>query len=305
MYQNGTYGDELCIRSLADILKVTILVCTPQYGTLNFESPNSDNNHSVRIAYNGINHYDAVIYRHSPIISNHRYFSFRDKEVDSSYISQASPDQADKMMEKLTTDALEPLPGTQQPQPSSGSPDPDLHSNTDLVILSANITSWEPHSEFLLACGADILVMQETRLSLAGINNHTNRLSKRQQPWASVWGKPPGQIKVKHRFAKSSTGSSCHGGVGILTRTPHTFSRDWHQFATRTRTPRICTLVYSSYSTGTCSSTLPQIYSPDQFLRNCESWKWCQAHTKRKTPESTLRTCISIGQPTCLYLYGR
>ena len=220
MYQNGTYGDELCIRSLTDILKVNILVFTPQYGTLSFESTNSDNNHSARIAYNGINHYDAVIYRHSPIMSNHRYFSFRDKEVDSSYTPQASSDQADKMMEKHTTDALEPLPGTQQSQPLSGSPDPELPSNADLTILSANITSWEPHSEYLLACGADILVMQETRLSLTGINNHTNRLSKRQQPWASVWGKPPGQIKVKHRFAKSSTGSSCHGGVGILTRNP-------------------------------------------------------------------------------------
>ena len=280
MHQNGTYGDELCIRSLADILKVNILVFTPQYGTLSFEPANSDNNHSVRIAYNGINHYDAAIYRHSPIMSNHRYFSFRDKEVDSSYIPQASPDLADKMMEKLTTDALEPLPGTQQSQPLSGSPDPELHSNTDLTILTANITSWEPHSEYLLACGADILVMQETRLSLTGINNHTNRLSKRQQPWASVWGKPPGQIKVKHRFAKSSTGSSCHGGVGILTRNPIPLvetginsqsGRALHESA------RWCT---AAIPLGPLWSTFPQIYSPYQFLRNCESWKWCQAHTK-------------------------
>jgi hypothetical protein len=54
--------------------------------------------------------------------------------------------------------------------------------------------------------------MQESRLSLAGIKNHTNRLSKRQIKIR--------QIKVKHRFAKRSTGSSCHGGVGILTRSP-------------------------------------------------------------------------------------
>jgi hypothetical protein len=51
MYQNGTYGDELCVRSLADIIKVTILVFTPQYGALTFDSPNSDNSPSVRIAY--------------------------------------------------------------------------------------------------------------------------------------------------------------------------------------------------------------------------------------------------------------
>jgi hypothetical protein len=86
--------------------------------------------------YNGVNHYDAVIYRHSPIISNHRYFSFPDKEVDSSY------DQADKVMEKPKTDALGPSLETHQSQTSNGSPDPDVHSTNDLTVLSANVSSW-------------------------------------------------------------------------------------------------------------------------------------------------------------------
>ena len=77
MYQDGTYGDELCLTSLAIALGLTIHVFTPMYGTQTFHSNNLDEQRCLRLAFNGIDHFDAVMNRCSPVPSNHSYFSFR------------------------------------------------------------------------------------------------------------------------------------------------------------------------------------------------------------------------------------
>ena len=99
--------------------------------------------------------------------------------------------------------------------------DPSFESLHELTILSSNCTSWECHADCLLHSGADILLLQEVRLAAEGIASQTKKLSQADEPWSSVWGRPPGIIKVKgKRLAKSCTGKSVHGGVGILSKRP-------------------------------------------------------------------------------------
>ena len=63
MSLSDTYGDELCLHSLASALKVSIRVFTPQYGIQHF---NAAEPIAVSIAYNGRDHYDATLRRHIP-----------------------------------------------------------------------------------------------------------------------------------------------------------------------------------------------------------------------------------------------
>ena len=222
MLCDGTYADELCIRSLASLLKIQICVYTPEHGMNIFGNSPDPNTHPIRIAHNGINHFDSVLFRQSPVADNRQYFSFRasEKLQQVKNVSNAS------LVKPVASQSSQPEPtgAVELPQLPSLSQQDLSHKidqgNKGLTILSANVTSWEPHAHFLLECGADILVLQETRLSNWGIQTHTNSLSKREHPWSSIWGKPPQQITAQRGFAKRSTGKSSHGGVGILAKTP-------------------------------------------------------------------------------------
>ena len=52
-----TYGDEVCLHSLALIFNIKIALVTPDYGTL---LCNENGGNTVRLAYNGHDHYDVI-----------------------------------------------------------------------------------------------------------------------------------------------------------------------------------------------------------------------------------------------------
>jgi len=221
MLRDGTFADELCIRSLSSLLNLQILVYTPSHGLVTFGDPPEQNSNPIRITHNGVNHFDCVLFRRSPITINNQYFSFR--------ASETLQQPAAITKEAIAAPSLLRSEHSLSPQNFERSPK-DVHKvdssswnqdpRKDLTILSADVTSWTPHAAFFLEYGADVLVVQETRLSSSGIQTQTNSLSKRDVPWSCIWGKPPGQIKIKQGFAKRATGKSSHGGVGILAKTP-------------------------------------------------------------------------------------
>lgn len=131
METNGEYGDELCLNNLAKFYKVDIHVTTPEYGIQLFEFSNPDFRYPARLGYNGFNHYDVILFQQSPIASNRDYFSFRATETVTHNLSQVVPVEDRNK-------------GTQ--------------SQDTFTILSANVTSWEKHSESLLCSGADALL---------------------------------------------------------------------------------------------------------------------------------------------------
>ena len=54
-----------------------------------------------------------------------------------------------------------------------------------------------------------------------GIIAQTKKLSKQIVPWSSVWGRPPGVIKIgANAYARKSSGKSRHGGVAICAKAP-------------------------------------------------------------------------------------
>ena len=77
MYKDGIFADELCIKSLSLFLQRTIEVYTPNHGIQKFVSPCSEGSLPVRLTHNGINHFDAVLYKKSPIESNQNFFSIQ------------------------------------------------------------------------------------------------------------------------------------------------------------------------------------------------------------------------------------
>ena len=53
----------------------------------------------------------------------------------------------------------------------------DQPDKDTIVILSINTASWEPHSHGLLNCGADVIAVQETRLSELGTQQQDKLLA--------------------------------------------------------------------------------------------------------------------------------
>ena len=159
MYNDGVFADELCIQSLCFVLKRPFVVFTPNYGIQNFASYSDNDRLPIRLTHNGVNHFDAVLYRHSPVVSNRQFFSFKAIERLANYRSACQ-----------TTGDTNPHVN------ESGSPSiPEVETSLEshqpydtITLLSFNAASWASHSESLLACGADIIAVQEARVSSVG-----------------------------------------------------------------------------------------------------------------------------------------
>ena len=196
MKQDAIYGDELCLRALTRELNVRILVYTPQYGTQTFMLESTPEWRTVRLAYNGIDHYDVVLRRNTQ-----SYVSFNSRGQN-----QQCPAQDTRALDAQSSE-------------QSGA------AAECITILSANVTSWTPHADQLLEAGADILLLQETRLSASGIAAQQKLLASRA--WDSLWGKPPGAIKVKTQVLAPSLWQVCAWGGRYLRQDHHTFDRHW------------------------------------------------------------------------------
>ena len=64
MSLDGCYGDELCIQALAQVLQIHIEVFTPEHPIQSFGSPNNPN---IKLAYNGVDHFDVILPIRPPV----------------------------------------------------------------------------------------------------------------------------------------------------------------------------------------------------------------------------------------------
>ena len=95
--------------------------------------------------------------------------------------------------------------------------------SNELKNFSVNVTTWEKHSSSILHSGADVIALQETRLSAAGSKQAENALKSRHESWHGIWGSPPGDIVAKTgNTSKTETGKSSHGGVAIIAKNKFT-----------------------------------------------------------------------------------
>ena len=86
------------------------------------------------------------------------------------------------------------------------------HSDT-ITILSINAASCG------LSSGADVIAVQEARVSEVGAIQQNKFLATWKQPWHAIWGRPPAPPKNKFKMpAKRAAGKTTYGGVGILAR---------------------------------------------------------------------------------------
>lgn len=179
-----TYGDELCLHSLADAFAIKIKVFTPQYGTLLFNESEST---TIMIAYNGRDHYDVILHR-----------------ANSNSISSPLPCES-----PFDDPPMEPEVYNEQP----------LKRSDTIILLSINAASWECHSQSLLSSVADVIAVQEARVSEVGAIQQNKILAAWDPPWHAIWGKPPAPPKNKFKMhAKRAAGKTTYGGVGILSK---------------------------------------------------------------------------------------
>ena len=68
MSRDGTFADELCIISLSKVLNKKICVFTPQHGLQEFGQLRDGDFFPKRVAHNGVNHFDTVLFRCSPLL---------------------------------------------------------------------------------------------------------------------------------------------------------------------------------------------------------------------------------------------
>ena len=190
LQQDGVPGNHHCLRALSQHFRVPVHVWSSKGEVQIFNNEGCLSDLPAHLVFNGFDHYDALLHRHSPVQANRQHFSFRSAEQ---HFTQA--------------------------QEETNNP-PQQDSRDQLVILSANVTSWECHADSLLLAGADILVLQETRLSQAGIHSQTKKLHFHKPSWRSVWGQAPNTIKIRGKPAHKASGKSKHGGVAILAKDP-------------------------------------------------------------------------------------
>jgi hypothetical protein len=191
MLLEDTCGDELCIHSLGSLYHVRIDVYTPQYGIQTFYE---HHNPIIRLAYNGFDHYDVILHKQA--------------------INQIMP------VHKPPKQS-ESIPFEQPPSQNEGPIDicPSNTAGKDTItVLSINVASWEPHARCLLNSGADILAVQEARISELGQIQQNKLLSLEPTPWHAVWGKPPGVTTKFSKPARKASGKSGSGGVAIFAK---------------------------------------------------------------------------------------
>ena len=189
--KDGVYGDELSIRAFCNVYQIKVVVHTPTqtipFGTI---GP------SVRIAFDNCGHYDAIVpAEHEPANPSHPH-------------------------------SLPLMPGAVKRCPTSKGPLKKNQSKENenrfkkphnIRLLSINVTSWFPHAADLISSGADILCVQETRLTANGQRVAANQ----QSDWQVSFGEPMQPAANKNgQTARSATGRGTHGGVAIWTKQP-------------------------------------------------------------------------------------
>ena len=233
MRLDGSYGDELCVHAFCALYQCKVSVFLPQWDTQIFGNEFAENLH-VRIAYNGEDHYDAIIFR-----------KFRN-DIRTPAVSHSQ-------VEHQPDVKSENIPAVSHSQVEH---QPDDKADT-IKILSINAASWDAHSLALLNSGADILAGQETRVSSVGMLQQNNFLASLEHPWTAVWGKPPPNPTNKFSMpATRAVGKSTYGGVGILAKTPFSLvpiGRDGHAAQILHESTRWCTAAIPLGSTGALS----------------------------------------------------
>ena len=274
MSKDGTYGDELCLTALSLHFKINIQVYSLAYGILLFGDYRSQQ--PVRLSYNDHNHYDAILHR-KPLSC------------------QANLPSCAATCSKVVPDSPKEQTPTSEPAKT------ESKSNL-LKLLSINVSSWEPHASCLLSSGADILALQETRLSDVGILRNQKSLACQIPAWSSVWGVPPGNIKTsKNTYSRRQSGKSCQGGVAILaTADLKLLPTGRSSFAAR-----------ALYETSRwCAAAIPLPGCAHKFLHVVSFWG--SKPTERPptqpqwkaTPKTFWAGCYA-GQPAHLLMYGR
>ena len=192
MLLEDTYGDELCIHSLGSLYQVRIDVYTTQYGIQTFYEHLSP---TIRLAYNGFDHFDVILHKQPvhPIMPALKPLKPSEPFPSDTPLSQNEGSTNAKSLNNPVKDTI--------------------------TILSINVASWEPHAQCLLNSGADILAVQEARMSELGQIQQNKLLALESTPWHAVWGKPPGATTNKFsKTARKASGKSGSGGVAIFAR---------------------------------------------------------------------------------------
>ena len=191
MSKEGFYGDELCIQSFVECLDVGVCVYHPRGRPVSFGASAS----TIHLAHNGVDHFDV-------------------------YVPKVNPDVAHA---SLPSDGAQTASSSVQHQPlgalptGADSPVPDAAKKQDTItLLSINTNSWKLHKDNLLPT-ADILMLQETRLTAKGQRDECKSLNG--EGFVAHWGAACNHVsrdKAKGHVAFSCSGTGKQGGVGIL-----------------------------------------------------------------------------------------
>ena len=192
MERPGEYGDELCIRSLALALQISFIVVQPHHPEIRF----GDYPCFVQVAFNGVNHYDAIVARtctrkpKSPLFPNPAPFCVE---------PAANPRSRLPLKQSSFSKLHNSTAGSHSP---SEEPPPPECLQGELTVLSANITSWQTRFDVFAKSGAHVLCFQETRLDIKQIARA--QASCRRAGQRFVFGRPVSQ----------------QGGVAIVSHSP-------------------------------------------------------------------------------------
>lgn len=187
-----TYGDELCVLSLASLFQVRVDVYTPAFGVQSFQENLSP---IISLAYNGQDHFDVILLKSSSRLLPR----------------EPSPQIHSPDVHHCTSKVTDPIFSLQKNQSAK--------SKNCLTLLSINFASWELHASSAITSGADILAIQETRLSALRQEQQNKALAARPEPWHAIWGKPTGDPTNKYaKPARQASGKSAPGCVAILAK---------------------------------------------------------------------------------------
>lgn len=179
----GTYGDELCIKAFCSLYHLQVKVFLPDAAPLKF----GHDGNVLFLAFNMRDHFDVVL-----------------------------PKPALKQQQ-----ALQVISTNQPNDPTSNSAtihDAVHNKNypSSVTLLSLNVNSWKVHKNELLHA-ADLLVLQETRLTSKGQLDETKHIAAEKR--SCLWGLPCPPVFFKRsggRVARQASGVGKQGGVGII-----------------------------------------------------------------------------------------
>ena len=179
----GTYGGELCIMAFCALYHLQVTIFVPANPPLKFGQDGA----VLFLAFNMRDHFDVVLPK--PITKQLRvpHVIRADQPCDPTSSSAFKPDAAH----------------------SGGFP-------SSVTLLSLNVNSWKVRKNELLHA-ADLLVLQETRLSSKGQLDETKYITAEQR--SCLWGLPCPPVIFKRSgggVARQASGVGKQGGVGII-----------------------------------------------------------------------------------------